>query len=68
MTILTQNPELLGKIEASILGFFSIDKFSQIIDCLSSFIGKSNIVGHNLPFDLKFLYHYGYNKSSYCRW
>lgn len=36
-------------------------KFSQIIDCLSSFIGKSNIVGHNLPFDLKFLYHYGYN-------
>ena len=36
-------------------------KFSQIIDCLSSFIGKSNIVGHNLPFDLKFLYRYGYD-------
>ena len=28
-TKLLQNPELLGKIEASILGFFSIDKFSQ---------------------------------------
>ena len=35
--------------------------FSQIIDCLSSFVGKSSIVGHNLPFDLKFLYRYGYN-------
>ena len=35
--------------------------FSQIVNCLSSFIGKSNIVGHNLPFDLKFLYRHGYN-------
>lgn len=35
--------------------------FSQVIDCLSSFVGKSNIVGHNLPFDLKFLYRYGYD-------
>ena len=35
--------------------------FSQIIDCLTAFVGKSNIVGHNLPFDLKFLYRYGYN-------
>ena len=35
--------------------------FSQIIDCLAAFVGKSNIIGHNLPFDLKFLYRYGYN-------
>lgn len=35
--------------------------FSQIIDCFDSFVGKSNIVGHNLPFDLKFLYRNGYD-------
>ena len=35
--------------------------FVEIIDSLDSFIGKSNIVGHNLTFDLKFLYHFGYD-------
>ncbi len=35
--------------------------FAQIIDCLDVFIGKSNIIGHNLLFDLKFLYRHGYN-------
>ena len=35
--------------------------FMQIIDSLNAFVGKSNIVGHNLPFDLKFLYRYGYD-------
>ena len=35
--------------------------FSQVIDCLKSFVGKANIVGHNLPFDLKFLYRYGFD-------
>ena len=35
--------------------------FSQVIDCLNEFVGKFNIVGHNLPFDLKFLYRYGFD-------
>lgn len=35
--------------------------FSQVIDSLDSFIGSSSIVGHNLPFDLNFLYHHGFN-------
>lgn len=35
--------------------------FVQIIDSLDAFVGKSNIVGHNLQFDLKFLYRHGYN-------
>lgn len=35
--------------------------YSQVIDSLKSFVGKSNIVGHNLPFDLKFLYRHGYD-------
>ena len=41
--------------------------FSQIVDSLSSFIGKCNIVGHNLPFDLKFLYRYGYDFTNQKR-
>lgn len=41
--------------------------FSQIIDSLDSFVGKSNIVGHNLPFDLKFLYRHGYNFTTQKR-
>lgn len=42
--------------------------FSQIIDSLDSFIGKSNIVGHNLPFDLKFLYRYGFDFTTKKRY
>lgn len=38
--------------------------FVEIIDSLDSFVGKSNIVGHNLAFDLKFLYHFGYDFTS----
>lgn len=41
--------------------------FIQIIDSLDNFVGKSNIVGHNLPFDLKFLYRYGYNFTTQKR-
>ena len=41
--------------------------FAQIVDCLISFIGESNIVGHNLPFDLKFLYRHGYDFTSIKR-
>ena len=38
--------------------------FDQIIDSLDSFVGKSNLVGHNISFDLKFLYRHGYNFTS----
>ncbi len=34
-------------------------QFSQIIPSLQGFIGNDNLVGHNLKFDLKFLYRYG---------
>ena len=33
--------------------------FNQIAYDLSEFIGKNNIVGHNIEFDLKFLYKFG---------
>lgn len=35
--------------------------FQQIAASLVEFIGSDNIVGHNLPFDLKFIVHYGAN-------
>ena len=41
--------------------------FDQIIDSLNEFIGKSALVGHNLSFDLKFLYHYGLDFTSQKR-
>lgn len=41
--------------------------FFQVIPCLEDFVGKSNIVGHNLHFDLKFLYKNGYNFFSQKR-
>lgn len=46
---------------------FDAPTFSQIIDSLEVFVGKSNIVGHNLPFDLKFLYRHGYNFTTQKR-
>jgi len=33
--------------------------FQQVAASLVEFIGDDNIVGHNLPFDLKFIVHYG---------
>lgn len=33
--------------------------FQQVAESLLDFIGDDNIVGHNLPFDLKFIVHYG---------
>lgn len=35
--------------------------FQQVAQSLVRFIGDDNIVGHNLPFDLKFIVHYGAN-------
>ena len=35
--------------------------FGQVVDSLHNFVGKNNLVGHNLTFDLKFLYKNGYN-------
>ena len=35
--------------------------FEEIVPGLSEFIGASNLVGHNLDFDLRFLYAGGYN-------
>ena len=34
-------------------------RFQQVADSLLEFIGDSNIVGHNLPFDLEFIVRYG---------
>lgn len=33
--------------------------FQQIALSLMEFVGDDNVVGHNLPFDLKFIVHYG---------
>ncbi|MBO5449763.1 MAG: 3'-5' exonuclease [Ruminococcus sp.] len=35
--------------------------FKSIVPALSEFIGTSDLLGHNLMFDLKFLYKYGYD-------
>lgn len=35
--------------------------FQQIAPALLEFIGNNNLVGYNLPFDLKFIVHYGAN-------
>lgn len=35
--------------------------FDEIVDSLADFIGNYNLVGHNLYFDLKFLYKNGYD-------
>lgn len=42
-------------------------KFPQIIDSLDVFIGDSNIVGHNLSFDLGFLNHEGWQHDQKSR-
>lgn len=42
----------------------SAPKFTQITDSLSEFIGTSSIIGHNLPFDIGFLYYNGYDVTS----
>jgi DNA polymerase III epsilon subunit family exonuclease len=43
--------------------------FKSIIPALEEFIGASDLLGQNIMFDLKFLYHYGYdftkNKRKY---
>ena len=41
--------------------------FYQIVQSLNEFVGKKNIVGHNLFFDLCFLYNSGYDFSSQKR-
>ena len=41
--------------------------FEQVIDSLSEFVGSSALIGHNLPFDLKFLYRGGYDFASQKR-
>lgn len=41
--------------------------FSSIASSLMDFIGNTNIVGHNLEFDLKFLYRNGINFLSHKR-
>lgn len=38
--------------------------FQQIAESLLDFIGDDNLVGHNLPFDLKFIIHYGADVST----
>ena len=35
--------------------------FSSLIPSLNEFVGKSSLVGYNLPFDLKFLYRSGFD-------
>ena len=42
--------------------------FSQIGPSLSEYVTACNIVGHNLPFDLKFLYCNGLELSSSVRY
>lgn len=41
--------------------------FSDLISHLNEFIGKNNIVGYNLPFDLKFIYRNGFDFTNQKR-
>lgn len=41
--------------------------FSSLIPSFEAFIGKSNLVGYNLPFDLKFIYRNGFDITTQKR-
>lgn len=48
--------EITGITDEMVAGY---PKFQQIAVALVDFIGEDNLVGHNLPFDLKFILKYG---------
>lgn len=61
------NPQTSIPVEATRINHITNDMvvdaptFSQIAESLSEFIGNSNLVGHNIAFDLAFLYCSGLN-------
>lgn len=61
------NPQTDIPVEATRINHITNDMvvdaptFSQIAESLSEFIGNSNLVGHNIAFDLAFLYCSGLN-------